>query len=423
MMRWRPGGLARNAFGGMVGYGARLGFQATYFLLLARLLGNEGFGLFAGMWVFAGVMSALAGQGFQVLTMRTAALAPAEANACMARGLRVVATLSPGLSMIFIVASLAFFPGPPSLTVLISLAISEIALVAALGVIAGWHQGNERLGKSHTVLATLWGARLAGLLVLAAMNGVTLVWAAVLHCGATVLISGFWFGRHVSRFEFRHAMWPSRNELVLGASFCASTVALIAYTEFNQSLTLAFVGASAAALLAVPYKLSSLFSAPISALCQAIAPRLLRAANSGPGELRALARRLAIPVTAIAAACAGGVWLLAGLVPSIFGATYEPAVHVARQFCFLPLVTSIRLLSVYLIAVSSRQGARVAAELICMGLGLATNFVLIRSMGLAGAVLGTLLVEGMTAVTLALVAWRVVHRASHGIKQDETGTR
>lgn len=416
LTQWRPGRLAWNAFGGMVGYGTRLAMQAAYFLLLARLLGAEGFGLFAGIWVVAGIMSALSGQGFQVLTMRTAALAPEDATACMARGLRVVATLAPGAILVFVIAGLAFFPGPPPILALVSLAISEIALVAALGVIAGWHQGSERLARSHAVMAVLWVARLAGLLALVALDMITVAHVAVLHALMTTVVTAFWLGHNRSHIALRDLRWPSRRELLLGSSFCASTVALIVYTEFNQSLTLAMVGASATALLAVPYKLSTLFSAPMSAMCQAIAPRLLRAADAGPPQLHALGGRLALPFAGLAAACTAGVLLLAGMITPIFGKEYEPAIRIAQIFSVLPLLTSVRLLSVYLIAASSRQGARVAAELACMTFGLAANFMLIRAMGLTGAVLGTLLVEGVTAATLAIVAWRVLSRMS---KADE----
>lgn len=403
MSAWRPGRLAMGTAWGIAVYGSRMVAQAVYFVILARALQQAEFGTFTGTWVLAGLGSSMASMGFQVLAMKTAALHPERAVASIGKGLRAVALTAPVMLLAFVAAGRWWFDAPMPLQDLVLLGIGEIAITPVLALIASWHQGNERIGHSQAVMASVWVARLLVLAVLALTTRLTLSEAVVAHLATTAAIAAAWLVRlRLQIGALPRTGLPPRQEWLEGASFCASTVALIAYTEFNQTLTMTLVGASAAATLAAGYKVVSVFSAPISVLCQAQAPRLLRASANAHGRWRTPL----VAIAAVAVACTASAWLAAHFVALIFGPDYESAIGVAKALAVLPFVTGIRMASVYVLAASASQMTRLAIELACMVGGVSVNWLLIRHHGLHGAVVGALLVESATALALAAAAWR-----------------
>lgn len=406
MSSWRPGRLTMGTIGGIAIYGSRMSAQAIYFVILARALQQAEFGTFTGTWVLAGLWSALASMGFQVLAMKTAALRPEQAPASIRKGLLVISMTAPIMLLGFIAAALGWFDAPMSLQDLLLLGISEIAFTPVLTLIASWHQGSERIGHSHSVMASVWVARLLVLAGLALTTRLTLSEAIVAHLATTMAMTVAWLvGLRMQNGRLPRTSVPSRHEWLEGASFCASTVALIAYTELNQTLTMSLVGAGAAATLAAAYKLISVCSAPISVLCQAQAPRLLRAGQADSAE-QGVWRTPFMIIAAVAAACALGAWLAAHAIALIFGHEYEGAIGIVKALAVLPVFTGIRMASVYVLAASARQSTRLGIELACMLAGVAVNWFLIRHHGLHGAVVGALVVESATSLALAVAAWQ-----------------
>lgn len=406
LLAWRPGLLAWNTVRGTCVYGVRLAAQALYFLLLARWLGPDQFGYFVGVWVLAGFLATFASLGYPVLVLKTMALEPEQAPDCLARGIRVLAFAAPLLGATFFGITLAYLPPPPSLLVPGLFALSEIVMVPLLSLVAASHQGSEHLGRSHAILASLWVLRLFSLGMLSVVSVVNLTDVAAIHCMATLLAVIAWLvidRRHIGRIGLAKLRYSP--ELATGSSFALSSAALIAYTELNQSLVLGITGAAAAGLLAVAYKIVTLLSTPLAVLCQALAPRLLRSAQEGTGSLSATVRALVAPMALYALGCCLAILLGASFISWMFGQEYSEAGRIARALSILPLFTAVRLLSVYALLAFDNQRARVVAEVSCLAGGITLNMALISSYGLWGAVVGSLVVEGLTAWVLAAVAW------------------
>jgi O-antigen/teichoic acid export membrane protein len=411
LLAWRPGRLAMNTLRGSAMYGIRLAVQALYFVVLARYLGVHQFGVFSGIWVLCGFLATFAGMGFPVLAFRTAAVSPAETANCAARGLQVMALTALPLSFMVISISTAAFPASPSVAVLAFMALSEIVLVPVLTLLSSTHQGNERLARAHALFASLWAGRLLALLLLPLAGKPDLLMVMSTHALVTALVTVGWAfrDRGLVTSPFKVA-GPARGEILTGASFAVSGAALIAYTELNQSITLALSGATAAGLLAVAYKLVAMASAPLAAMCQAISPRLLRAAQEGHTHFARLVSRIFWPMLLYAMACGAAIFLGAGLIGLVFGDGYAGAKHLARPLCILPIFTSIRLLSVYILMAKSRQASRVVAEIICLIFGLSLNFLLIAKLGTTGAVVALLATEASTAAVLSYLVYRMLRR-------------
>jgi O-antigen/teichoic acid export membrane protein len=412
LLQWRPGRLAANVFHGSLMYGVRLALQALYFLMLARLLGVHQFGVFSGVWVLCGFLAALSGLGYPVLVFRAMAQQPESAAACALRGLATVAWSAVPLTVVLLLITQWQLHGALSLATVLVLGASEILLVPMLGILASLRQGNEQLGRSHAIFATLWACRIAFLLLLRAIDGAPSVPGVVgMHALATLCVTPLWLA--VEKASLRAPRVPGPpGERTTGLYFAISGAALITYTELNQSIVLALTGAAAAGLLAVAYKSVALLSAPLSAACQAASPRLVRAAHQGGAATRRVVATLAWPMGAYALASAIGVLVFARLIPLVFGADYARAQALAATLFLLPALSALRLLAAYVLVAMANQRKRTVAELACLGIGLLLNFQLIGRHGLEGAIAAILLTEALTATVLGVLAWRA-SMASH----------
>ena len=392
--------------------GARLSFQAAYFLLLARLLGIQQFGMFSGIWALLGFLATFTGLGFPVLVFRTMALSPDAAPDCAGRGFRAMFWTALPLLLLAVLIPFIAFPERPDFTTIGALAISEIIAVPVVTLLSSLYQGNERLGRSQLVTATLWLARLAAILLTTLyFHRIDLQLAAKIHACTTLLVAIGWLiveKRYISSpFTVQN---PDRHEVFMGISFAISGAATIAFTELNQSFVLAQVGAVSAGVLAVAYKLVAVSSAPLSALCQAVAPRLLRAAHDGPTHLWARGKTLILPMLAFALACILAISLGSRLLSVVFGAAYAPSEGIARALAVLPIFTAFRLLSVYMLMAASKQHLRVLSEIACLTLGLALNATLIAIWGLNGAIAAILLTESIAAFIMGFLAFHTSRR-------------
>jgi len=68
--RIRSNSLARNASWMFFGRGLSIGFQALYFILLARLLGSTEYGIYAGVVAMVGIVSIYAPLGSGLTLLR-----------------------------------------------------------------------------------------------------------------------------------------------------------------------------------------------------------------------------------------------------------------------------------------------------------------------------------------------------------------
>lgn len=402
---WRPGRLARNAARGSAFYGVRLGLQAVYFLLLARALGVTAFGVFSGVWVLCGFLATFSGAGFPVLAFRAASLQSHHAPATAGRGLGMIGLTSPILLMVLVFVATTQFPQHPPVAILALLGLSEIAFLPALTLVSSMHQGYERLGRSQAMLASLWLGRVVVVIALAGVGQKSLVALASGHAAITLLVVGGWLlvERSMVQSPLTTAL-PGRREVMAGLAFAISAGTVIAFTELNQALALAFAGASVAGLVSAAYKVSMIAATPLSVVCQAMSPRLMRSAHDRTTFVD-FVRAVAAPLGILAVLCAVAVLLGSFLVPLVFGPAYTAAAPVARSLCVLPLFTGARLLASYVLVAASRQKKRVIAELLCLAVALPTNALLMWTLGLQGAVIGILATEGATALTLTVLAY------------------
>ena len=403
LLAWRPGGYLR-ASGGLFGWLLlRAVAQAAVVVLLARLLGVEGYGLFVTALAVSGFFSPVAGLGLSGLLLRDGACEPEglPRNLGMALSLWWPAAL---VSSLAATALLAWsLPSRIPLAALAAFALAEIGAASFLELAARVEQARHRVGAFGAIQAGMILARLAALLLYAALGAVAPVGWLWVYAASSAIYAVFLARRLVAGHR---PVWPQKRDWRMARESFPFTIGALSFrlqAEFNKPL-LARASYGQAGSFGVAQRAIDLASLPLQALQEALWPRLYSGRHS--------ARQLwLVGAVLFAAALLGGgvLVLLAPWIARLLGAGFEATTRLVMLLALLPALQLVRNLLNVVVAQQRRQSVLTAIYLASGAAGILLNLWLVPTAGLHGAVAASYLVE---AVLLALLMAVILSRST-----------
>lgn len=403
LLAWRPGGYLR-ASGGLFGWLLlRAVAQAAMVVLLARLLGVEGYGLFVTALAVSGFFSPVAGLGLSGLLLRDGACEPEglPRNLGMALSLWWPAAL---VSSLAATALLAWsLPSRIPLAALAAFALAEIGAASFLELAARVEQARHRVGAFGAIQAGMILARLAALLLYAALGAVAPVGWLWVYAASSAIYAVFLARRLVAGHR---PVWPQKRDWRMARESFPFTIGALSFrlqAEFNKPL-LARASYGQAGSFGVAQRAIDLASLPLQALQEALWPRLYSGRHS--------ARQLwLVGAVLFAAALLGGgvLVLLAPWIARLLGAGFEATTRLVMLLALLPALQLVRNLLNVVVAQQRRQSVLTAIYLASGAAGILLNLWLVPTAGLHGAVAASYLVE---AVLLALLMAVILSRST-----------
>lgn len=408
LQRLFAAGLARDTAHVGLWQAIRVGGQALWIVLIARLLGPHGYGAFAGAAGLATAVGGLTGLGMGLVMLQDVARDPSLFDDRWSKA--VVACLVSGivLAMLFIGLAPLILGQAVSLTALIAIGLSELLLFPFISIAAFAFSARNRMGTAAALPALMAAFRvLAALAFWMATPVRTLDAYAWFHAIATALCAaGTWLW---VRRQLRPRPVPFRLERhTLGEGFGFSLMWMVgnALNSLDKTLVLRLAGAEIAGLYAASYRFATVLALPVEALTMAAGPRLFRH-GGGTQKQPQLIRRLLLVALLYTLVAAAALWAMAGVLPWLLGARFEPAVSAARWMALFVPCYGLRLLGSNVLMASNCKTLRAIIE--ACGLGLLIVFALLwlPRHGLQGAVMMICATEAL----LALVSWSVIwHR-------------
>ncbi len=393
--RWRPGRMARNGFVLLGWMLLRAAMQAATVVWLARQLGAQPYGQFVVVVAVSSFFTPFVGLGLSHMLLRNAARDPAHAGNYLARALYWwFRTLLPCVAASVVVA-LWLLPGRVALLALVVVAASELAATSLTELCARYQQAQQRTHTFGAVHAGLPGVRLLAL---------GLLWVGLGEVGILAVLWTY----AVSGLVYASLIWmPLRTaakapDVVLpepmtaysGLPFSLATFAAKLQNEFNKPM-LAQAGFGLAGAYNVAQRVVDMASLPVLALQEALWPRLYAQANPA----RQL-RRTGLALLLLALAVGGALWLVAPLLPVVFGADFADAVAVLRMLAWLPLLQVLRALLNFHAIHAGRMQQIGWAYAIGGGVSVVSIAVLVPVYGLTGAVWASYAAEAAMAIFL-----------------------
>jgi O-antigen/teichoic acid export membrane protein len=407
--------LVRNTLWMLAAQGVGLGMQIAYFVVLARALGVEEYGVFVAITAFAAVVMPFVGLGLGDLLIkevsRRGAFREYWGNALGVMG--GVSALLMGwmvfgamhwlprsihpLTILLILLSDMLFLNLWDLCGKAFLAIDRVSLAARVKVLLNFTK------LSMAVLFFLFFREAgiegwAGLYLLSTMMAAIggIVWVTRLQ-GAPRLALG--------RVDFLQGFYFSVGESA------SSINAGIDQTMLASLSTLEATGAYAAA-----YRCIAVGYLGLHAIGGATYARFFQQGEEGiRGSLR-FARRLLPVVCLYGMGTCLGFLLFAPYVPRILGAEYLGAVEAIRWLAIVPLLLSLQFLVSDALTGAGFQGMRSGIQVCSAVCNVGLNFGLIPLYSWKGAAIATLVAEGLKLIGLCGVAMGLALRGEENFE-------
>jgi O-antigen/teichoic acid export membrane protein len=402
--------LAKGTLAMTAGMGLRTLAQAVVFLIVARVLGVADYGAYAAVLALSTAFGCFSGWGTQVLMVRDVSRNFDCFAAAWGRTLTAIAISSPILFVLYLVFGWALFHASISLTVIAFIGLADLIFTPiGLSAITAY-QSYDRLGRAAYLSLIPVLPRLAGALALFPLALVLpddarlSVWAFMYAVAAFVAALYAW---RMVRKELGPAEKPGwfyvLSSIRQGIAFAFGGAAIKIYADIDKMMLARLATMEAAGAYSAGYRVADLTSVPLLSLLSAAMPRFFRAGEGGVRATLAYAHRILFVPFAYTVLAGLGLFLLAGFLPSLLGATYADAVPALQWLAWVPLISLPRLLLQSLLIGGDRQNY--AVNILAGGgmFNIALNMWLIPLWGWRGAVAATYAAE----IVMALAMWAI----------------
>jgi O-antigen/teichoic acid export membrane protein len=400
--------MARNMGSMLLYQGGRAGLQAVYFVLVARALGVNQFGAFAGAAALVAILQPFGSLG----TINLLIMHVGTDRSTIARQFST-ATFVTGVSgfclgLLLFALSPWVAPHGVGEFVLFEIVVADLLGARLVDIAGAVYQAQDRMFRTALYPLVLYGARVLGAiaLVLAPVEMTLSRWAfAYCLCSLAVTVPLLvYVGRDVG--FVRPDIRGYGREWKLGLQFSVSLFAQSVYNDIDKAMLSRWASLEATGIYAAAYRLVDLAFMPMRALLSASYTRFFQRGTGGLSSTVALARAIAKPGIPYCLAASGLLFAGAGIVPVLLGSSYATSVNALRWLSILPLLKCIHYLAADALTGARLQSVRTAWQVGVAVANVVLNAWLIPAYSWKGAVIASLLSDGVLAVALWCAVWR-----------------
>jgi O-antigen/teichoic acid export membrane protein len=377
--------------------------SGVYFILLARSLGVDDYGLFIAVAAFASILAPFGMFGVATLVMRSVARDRSTLAVSWGNGLVVSTTFGTALVLLMSLAGHLVLPERASILLIAFVAASDLVFANVHHIHGQMYLavGNGR--RTAVLQVLLSGLRLlfAIAFVLSGLEASAETWA-YLYLASSVLATVIGtvmalrsFER--PRLELRRAVRELRTGFTYAIGFSSMTV----YNDIDKTMLARIDSTASAGAYAAGYRVVGIVMSPIFSLLHASFAGFFRHGARGVHATTGYALRL-MPYAAGYGLFAGVVlYVVAPLAPILFGADFADSVETIRLLAVLPVIKAIQNLSGDALTGADHQGTRSALQVIIALVNVGLNLWLIPLYSFAGAVYATIVSDSL----LLLLIW------------------
>ena len=402
--RIRSSKLASNASWMMIGQGVSVVMQAVYFAILARLLGAVEYGVFVGAFAFTSIAAQYSTLGAGTVFLRYVA----GNRRAFARywGNLLVLTFIVGGVLIAIVYVVGREVLNPASAALVLLAAIANCLCSQLSTETGRvFQTFERMRVTAilNMLTNTARALTAGGMLLILHHATAWQWAvaSTIVSGAAALVAVGCVTVCFGWPQIFPIMFPKHG--LEGFEYSLATSTSTIYNDLDKTLLSHFGLNLANGIYTVAYRVIDIASLPILSIRDAAMPRLFESGRTGVKVTAMLSRKLMNRTFPLGLIMSIAMFLLAPMIPWIFGHGFADSVSALRWLCPIPLFRSVHQITGSALTAAGHQRYRTIAQVAAAALNGALNLVLIPRFGWLGAAWTSLVTDGALAATNWLI--------------------
>ncbi|MGL5080091.1 MAG: oligosaccharide flippase family protein [Microcoleaceae cyanobacterium] len=380
--------------------------QATYFILVARSLGTEGFGIFSGTSALASIMVPFATLGSGDLLIQSVSRDRSSFRESWGKALIIVSVAS--VTIIFLllfIAKLFLLRNVPLIVILLILIADVLGVTLTFNLAARAFMAMNLIKRAAQVQVFLSFSKFVAAIILTRFfpDPNIIVWS-YLYCFSTLIASFssiLLVCKLLGRPKFSSVGLTSK--LDQGLYFAISESASTINANIDKTMLVSLSTAEAAGIYAAAYRLIDVGSIPIFAMLGATYARFFEHGISGIKGSLSFAKRLLPGVAAYGMIAGLGLFILAPFVPSILGEEYVDAVSTLRWLSPVPFLIGVQYMAADSLTGAGFQRSRSIVQVSTAALNVSLNFILIPQYSWKGAIWATLCSEILKVILLWII--------------------
>lgn len=401
------GPIARSTIRTSLVLGLRLIVQAASLLVVARMLGPDKYGAFAGVAALAIVLGTLATFGSHLVLLGEVSREPTRRDEVLAYA--VPGTLMCGtilLAIYLLICILAFSELGIALKALLAIGIAEMWLQPLLGLPSMEHLALGRTARSQLLMTLPLALRFlaaTAVLLLRPSDPLTtyafayLIASMVALATATATMPGRW--PHWTRWRL-----PTKHELRGAAGYAALNATAAGPTELDKTLATKLLPLTSAGMYAVGARVIGATTLPVIAMMLSALPRLYREGHGHPRRTAHLLRWIFGAALVYSTVLAGVLWYMAPTIKWLFGAKYLGLDQTIRWLCVAIPGMALRLAAGNVLMALGKPWMRVGFEIAGIGILVIASTILCQFLGEIGMPVALALSEwAMTLIGVTLI--------------------
>jgi O-antigen/teichoic acid export membrane protein len=386
---------------------ARLISQFAWMILLARVLGPEGYGEFSGLAGLALAMSGLSGLGLGLRLYRDVVREPNLLSLRWAQTKMAIGWSGAALTLLFVTTGQQLFP-LAGLLLLLMIAGSEVVLAPLVTQATFAYAALGNMAKAAAIPVALSSSRAIAALALWLLP---LPSTLSMYAGIHLTVTGLAVVFIVRRCELDLESAPIRTSLAWtdireGLSFSSIWASTLALGSLDKVSALHIGGAGITGQYTASQRFASLTTLPIDALITAIMPRLFKTGDEALGSHTVrLVGWLALSVGVYGLVAGLALWLGADLLTWALGQEFDEAAQALHLFSFWVPLYCLRILGSNVLLGFGWRRWRFVAEIFAVITTVLSMIILVPSHGLNGAIYALVSAEILLVI---LIWWRII---------------
>ncbi|MDO6461358.1 oligosaccharide flippase family protein [Granulosicoccaceae sp. 1_MG-2023] len=388
----------------MLSYGVKLGLQLVSFVLLARELGAESFGVYMALLSFVILLEPFFDLGAYHLVVD-------DITGKVPTGAAIGNSIALSL-MVFPIGMLAMYLGyllifdQVTYLMLFEVGLSQFIGGRTISLTLGVNIAHGKM-RRNAVLEMINGLiRLIVVSFLFLTGGGLEEWIHIQLAGNAVfaLLVFFWWRRHWKLTVT--GLTDIRRRLLAGMHFAIGNTARNANTEIDKIMIYRFASVEGTGIYAAATRFAVMSIVPVNALLSTVHRYFFIEGKKGYSESRRYAKRM-LPITAAYGVFAAIVlYFFADLLIGLLGEDFREAVDALHYLAVYPLILSIMLPYGDALTGSSLQHVRARGTIYSMITNICLNLVLIPFFGWKGAIVATLISQTLLMLFVTVYASR-----------------
>lgn len=407
------GSIARSTLRTSFVLGLRLVVQAGTLLLVARLLGPDQFGAFAGVTALAVMLGTLSTFGSHLVLLGEVSKAPPSRALVLPWAVPTTLLCGSSLLLVYLLLCLLVLRHVAvALPVLLAIGITELWLQPLFNLPAMEHLALEHTARSQLLTTLPLALRLLAAVVVLLVRPVdSLATYAYGYLIASLVALGITTLTMPAPWPpLRQWRLPCRQEWRETAGYAALAITAASPAELDKTLATRLLPLAASGMYAAAARVVGAATLPVIALLLSATPRLFREGQAQPQRSARLVRFIYAAAFAYSVLLAIALWITAPAFVWLFGAKYAGIKHMIHWLCFAVPGMALRIAAGNVLMALGKPWMRAGFEIAGLATLVIASLALTPSLGVIGMPLALACSEWtMTLIGGALVISRIRH--------------